>query len=116
MIDRGVRVIYQELNLIPYLSVAENIFLGREPVKNMYTRLIDWEQMHAKVSKIMQLFDLDINPKASVSTLGVAQQQLVEIVKALSLQSDIIVMDEPTATLTSNEVEKLFNIIRNLRK
>ena len=116
MIDRGVSVIYQELNLIPYLSVAENIFLGREPVKNRYTRLIDWKQMYARVSEIMGFFDLDINPKARVSTLGVAKQQLVEIVKALSLQSEIIVMDEPTATLTGNEVDKLFNIIRNLRK
>lgn len=116
MIDRGVSVIYQELNLIPYLSVAENIFLGREPVKNICTRLIDWKQMYARVSEIISCFDLGINPKARVSMLGIAQQQLVEIVKALSLQSEIIVMDEPTATLTSNEVNKLFNIIRNLRK
>jgi len=116
MIERGVSVIYQELNLVPYLSVAENIFLGREPIKNKCIRLINWDKMHTKVSEIMQLFDIDINPEARVSTLGIAHQQVVEIAKALSLQSEIIVMDEPTATLTGNEVDKLFNIIRNLKK
>lgn len=116
MIDRGISVIYQELNLIPNLSVAENIFLGREPIKNMFTRSINWQQMYARVSEIMGRFDLDVNSKALISTLGVAKQQLVEIVKSLSLQSEVIVMDEPTATLTGNEVEKLFNIILNLRK
>ncbi|NIP27452.1 MAG: ATP-binding cassette domain-containing protein [Phycisphaerae bacterium] len=116
MIDRGVSVIYQELNLIPYLSVAENIFLGREPLKNKFTRLINWDEMHLRVSEIMQLFDIDINPEARISTLGIAYQQVVEIAKALSLQSEIVVMDEPTATLTGNEVDKLFKVIRNLKK
>jgi ribose transport system ATP-binding protein len=116
MIDRGVSVIYQELNLIPYLSVAENIFLGREPLKNKFTRFINWDEMYLKVSEIMQLFDIDMNPKARVSSLGIAYQQVVEIAKALSLQSEIIAMDEPTATLTGNEVDKLFKIIGNLKK
>ena len=115
MIDYGISVIYQELNLIPYLSVAENIFLGREPL-NRYTKFIDWKEMYKKVNEIMQLFNMDIDPKTKIHTLGIAYQQVVEIAKALSLQSDIIVMDEPTATLTGHETEKLFNIINTLKR
>jgi ribose transport system ATP-binding protein len=114
MLDYGISVIYQELNLIPYLSVAENIFLGREPLKPG-TGLIDWPAMHDKVRQILQPFGVKLDPKTKVYTLGIAYQQIVEIAKALSLESDVIVMDEPTATLTGHETERLFEMIDTLK-
>jgi ribose transport system ATP-binding protein len=113
MINAGVSVIYQELNLVPYLSVAENIFLGREPLRA--GGLIDWRKMGEEVDKLLAPFKLSLDPRARVSTVGPAYQQVVEIAKALSLKADIIVMDEPTAPLTGSEVDKLFEIIRNLK-
>jgi ribose transport system ATP-binding protein len=113
MIDAGVSVIYQEVNLVPDLSVAENVFLGREPLRA--GGLIDWKAMRTEVQKLLEPFNLSLNPFAKVATIGPAYQQVVEIAKALSLKADIIVMDEPTAPLTGSEVEKLFEIIRNLK-
>jgi len=113
MIDAGVSVIYQELTLVPYLSVAENIFLGREPRRAGL--LIDWKAMRAEVERLLQPFKLSLDPFAKVYSLGPAYQQVVEIAKALSLKADIIVMDEPTAPLTGSEVDRLFEIIRNLK-
>jgi ribose transport system ATP-binding protein len=84
MMDAGVSVIYQELNLIPYLSVAENIFLGREPLKQG-THLINWAAMYTRVERILGPFNVQLDPKAKVYTLGIAYQQIVEIAKALSL-------------------------------
>lgn len=115
MLDAGISVIYQELNLIPYLSVTENIFLGREPIKKG-TTLIDWASMYARVEEILRPFNIKLDPKAKVYTLGIAYQQIVEIAKALSLESDVIVMDEPTATLTGHETERLFDIIDTLKE
>ena len=115
MLDYGVSVIYQELNLVPYLSVAENVFLGREQLKGK-TQFIDWKHMHEKVNEILQPFHVDLDPKTKVYTLGVAYQQIVEIAKALSLESDVIVMDEPTATLTGHETERLFDMIDLLKE
>ena len=113
MIDAGVSVIYQELNLVPYLSVAENIFLGREPRRA--GGLIDWKAMRREVEKLLAPFSLSLDPRAKVHSIGPAYQQVVEIAKALSLKADIIVMDEPTAPLTGSEVDRLFEIIRNLK-
>jgi ribose transport system ATP-binding protein len=113
MIDAGVSVIYQELTLVPYLSVAENIFLGREPRRA--GGLIDWTVMHREVERLLAPFSLSLSPRARISAIGPAYQQVVEIAKALSLKADIIVMDEPTAPLTGSEVDKLFEIIRNLK-
>jgi len=113
MLDCGVSVIYQELNLIPYLSVAENIFLGREPLKG--NGLIDWKTMYAKVQEILEPFKIEIDPRTKVYTLGIAYRQIVEIAKALSLDSEVIVMDEPTATLTGHETERLFEMIDTLK-
>lgn len=116
MLNAGISVIYQELNLIPHLSVAENVFLGREPVRKKFPGLIDWREMYEKVNELMKLFNLNISPTAKVNSLGIAHQQVVEIVKAISIESDIIVMDEPTATLTGQEVDKLFEIIDTLKR
>jgi ribose transport system ATP-binding protein len=114
MIDSGVSVIYQELNLIQHLSVAENIFLGREP--KLAGLFINWKKMYRDVEALLEPFNVGIDPRAKISSLGPAIQQVVEIVKALSLKSDIIVMDEPTAPLTGNEVERLFEMINSLKK
>lgn len=113
MIEAGVSVIYQELNLVPYLSVAENIFLGREPRRA--GGFIDWKTMRQEVKKLLEPFGLSVDPRAKIYSIGPAYQQVVEIAKALSLKSDILVMDEPTAALTGNEVDRLFEMIRNLR-
>ncbi len=113
MIDAGVSVIYQELNLVPYLSIAENIYLGREPLRK--NRLIDWHTLHQNVRDLLKPFNIDLDPKAPVHTIGPAYQQLVEIAKALSLHSDILVMDEPTAPLTGKEVDHLFELIQDLK-
>ncbi|HET6436884.1 MAG TPA: sugar ABC transporter ATP-binding protein, partial [Anaeromyxobacter sp.] len=114
MIDAGVSVIYQELNLVPYQSVAENVFLGREPRRA--GGFIDWKKMRADVRRLLEPFGLSLDPRARVNTLNPAYQQVVEIAKALSLRSDILVMDEPTAALTGREVDRLFELIRNLRR
>ena len=113
MLNAGVSVIYQELNLVPHLSVAENVMLGREPRKT--GGLIDWKAMRAEVQKLIAQFNLKLDPRTPVYRISPAYQQVVEIIKAISLRSDILVMDEPTASLTGNEVERLFEIIRQLR-
>ena len=113
MLNAGISVIYQELNLINHLTIAENIFLGREPRHK--SGLIDWKTMYAHVEELMASFKIDLNPRAKVYTISPAFQQVVEIVKALSLKSEILVMDEPTAPLTGNEVDRLFDIIANLK-
>ena len=114
MINLASGVIYQELNLIPYLSVSENIFLGREPKTSFGT--IDWSRMHEMTREALAPFKLDIEPQQKVYSLGAAHQQIIEIAKALSLNAEILVMDEPTAALTGNEVERLFEIIKQLKK
>ena len=113
MIKHKVGVIYQELNLIPYLSVAENIFIGREPLNKLGG--IDWKKMRQLTKDLLTPFNLDIDVNQKVISLGAAYQQIIEIAKALSLQADILVMDEPTAALTGNEVDKLFEIIAKLK-
>ena len=99
----GISIIYQELNLIPELSVAENIFLDRQPKRNGF---IDWKQMNQDAEKILEGIDMKIPPKMIVSTLSVAQRQMVEIAKAVSLGARLVIMDEPTSTLTEGETRK----------
>jgi ribose transport system ATP-binding protein len=113
MITAGIGVIYQELNLISHLSVAENIFIGREPRHAIGT--IDWKTLHQAAREVLKPFELDLDPRQKVYTLGPAHQQIVEIAKALSLKAEILVMDEPTAALTGNEVNRLFRIIQKLK-
>ncbi|MFZ5753135.1 MAG: sugar ABC transporter ATP-binding protein [Bacillota bacterium] len=109
----GIATIHQELNLIPQLSVAENIFLGREFTNKFGT--IDWRKMAEEAGKILAELDLNISAQALVGDLGIAEQQMVEIAKALSLKARIIIMDEPTATLTEKETNRLFKAIKRLR-
>lgn len=110
----GISVIYQEFNLVPYLTVAENIFLGRESMKN--TCLIDTKDIIKNSRKILDDLDLGLAPDKLVNELGVAKQQMVEVAKALSMNSRIIIMDEPTAALGDHEIEQLFKTIKGLKK
>ncbi len=109
----GVSVIHQELVLVPEMTVAENIYLGREPMK---AGAVDQTRMKAEASKLLDAFELDIDPATAVGRLTIAQQQMVEIVRALSFHSRILVMDEPTSSLSDKEVEFLFGIIRKLKE
>ncbi|MBU5313910.1 sugar ABC transporter ATP-binding protein [Tissierella carlieri] len=112
--DKGIAIIHQELNLIPYLTVYENIFLGRE--LKLTTGVLNKREMIRQSDELLRKLKININPNVKVNTLSIAQQQMVEIAKALSLNAKIIIMDEPTDTLTDQEVENLFEIIRELKK
>ena len=111
----GINMIYQEFNLSPYLSVAENIFLGREPLRKRGP-FIDWSRMYSDARDILAKIDVSLDVRRPVNELSVAEQQMVEIGKALSFNAKILVMDEPSATLTEHELESLFNLIRSLRE
>ena len=111
---KGIAIIHQELNLVPYLTVYENIFLGRE-MKSPYGGLYK-KEMIKQSREILERLKVNISPTTTVNYLSIAQQQMVEIAKALSLNAKIIIMDEPTDTLTDNEVSSLFEIIRELKK
>ena len=111
--ERGISIIYQEFNLVSSLTVAENVLLGREPVKTIG---IDWQSMRRTTSALLDRLGVSLPVDAEVRLLSVAQQQMVEIAKALSVDARIIVMDEPSAALTEREVEKLFEIIRTLAR
>jgi len=112
--ERGVSIIFQEMNLLKNLTVAENIFLGRQPLAR--TGIIDWKKMNLDARSLLDAIQSDISEKAMVSSLSVGQMQMVEIAKALSFKSNIIIMDEPTSALTEKEVQALFNIIKQLKK
>ncbi len=109
----GIAIIFQELSLVKELTVGENIFLGREPAK---FGVINWSELYSKASQLLKDLNLPINPKTPVGNLGIGQQQLVEIAKALSQNANILVLDEPTAALTESEVETLFGILRSLQE
>jgi len=113
--DLGITTIYQEFNLIPELSIAENMFLGRLPIKGAIPR-VDWRKMAADARNFFERFGIPLNPEIPVGDLSVAEQQLVEIAKALSIKARIIILDEPTATLSDREIAALFTLIRRLRK
>jgi ribose transport system ATP-binding protein len=111
----GISMIYQEFNLSPYLSVAENIFLGREPRLGR-TPFINWKKMYADAREVLGRIRVDLDVRKPVNECSVAQQQMIEIGKAISFNSKIIVMDEPSATLTDHELRALFDLIRTLRR
>ncbi|MFP5262076.1 MAG: sugar ABC transporter ATP-binding protein [Blastocatellia bacterium] len=108
----GIAVIYQELSLVKEMSIGENIFLGREPRR---FGVIQWEDLYSRARALLGDLHLPFDPRTPVGHLGIGQQQLVEIAKALSHEARILVLDEPTAALTDAEVETLFAILRNLR-
>jgi len=108
----GVSIIFQELSLVKELTVGENIFLGQEPSR---FGVINWSELYHRATKLLQDLHLDIDPRVPVGNLGIGQQQLVEIAKALSKNARILVLDEPTAALTESEVETLFGILAKLK-
>lgn len=108
----GVAMVYQEFALAPDLSVAENLFLGREPAR---AGLVNRREERNRAGELLRRVGLDINPNRLVSSLTVAEQQRVEIAKALAIQAKILILDEPTATLAEKEIESLFEVIRNLK-
>ena len=110
----GIGVIHQEIVLVPHLSVAENIFLGREPVTRIGLR--DEKSIFSRAQKMVDDLDLDLDARAEIGSLPLAQQQMVEIVKAISFNVRILVMDEPTSSLSNDEVAKLFSTIKRLKK
>jgi len=109
----GISTIYQEFNLVPQFTVAENIFLGRQP---RHFGFVDRRKMREEARKLLDRMKVLVDPDALVSNLGVAQRQMVEIAKALSLNARILIMDEPTASLSGQEVERLFEIVRGLKE
>jgi len=115
-IAMGIAAIYQELNLSPYLSVAENIFLGREFKSESIIKFIDWKKTRTEAAKFLKELGQNIDVNTPVKNLGIGQQQMVEIAKALSTNASIIIMDEPTSSLSINETEELFNAIDRLRQ
>jgi ribose transport system ATP-binding protein len=112
--DRGISMIHQELNLMPHLTIAQNIYIGREPRRRIKF-MVDDETTNKDAESLFKMLNLDLDPNTRVAKLSVAKQQMVEIAKALSFNSRILIMDEPTAALTDAEIEDLFTIIRKLR-
>ncbi|WP_297405990.1 galactose/methyl galactoside ABC transporter ATP-binding protein MglA [uncultured Cetobacterium sp.] len=111
-LENGVSMVHQELNQVLQRSVMDNVWLGRYPQKGMF---VDHKKMYEDTKKIFEELDIDIDPRSKVSTLSVSQMQMVEIAKAFSYNSKVIVMDEPTSSLTEKEVGHLFKIINKLR-
>jgi D-xylose transport system ATP-binding protein len=111
--NAGIAIIFQELSLVKELTVGENIFLGQEPAR---FGVINWSELYQKASKLLQDLQLQIDPRTPVGSLGIGQQQLVEIAKALSKDAKLLVLDEPTAALTESEVATLFRILRSLKQ
>src|SRR5690242_12196073 len=108
----GVRIIYQELTLVPYLTAAENIFLGREPCS--IPGFVDARRMRAEAARLLETLGLRIDPDRPVREMGIAQQQMVEVAKALVDNARVLVMDEPTSALTNTEIDELFAAIQRL--
>jgi ribose transport system ATP-binding protein len=113
--ELGVAIIYQELSILPHLSVAENIFLGRMPRRKGAPWLVDWQECHRHSAELLAQVGLNIGPRTIAGRLKIADQQMVEIAKALSERAKIVVMDEPTTPLTNREVETLFETVRLLQ-
>jgi ribose transport system ATP-binding protein len=112
--EQGIRVIYQELNTLDTLSVAENIFVGALPDKK-FSILVDWKKLYADAAGVLEKMGVQIDPRRIVGELSLHEKQIVEIAKALSAEARILVMDEPTAALGEEETESLFQTISNLR-
>lgn len=111
--EAGISIIHQELNLVGNLTIAENIFLGREFTKTL--GLIDWDKMYSEADKLLTRLGITLSSRRLCGELSISEQQMVEITKALSFESKVIIMDEPTDALTEKETEALFKIIRELK-
>lgn len=109
--QEGINVIFQEFSLIPDLSVAENIFLNRELTRGLR---VDWNAMYRRAAEVTKMLEIDLDPRTEVRDLPVAQQQLVEIARALAFDAQVVVMDEPTAALSEVEIDRLLHLVRAL--
>jgi ribose transport system ATP-binding protein len=109
----GISTVFQEFSIVPTLSVAENIFLGRLPRSRL--GLIDWDAAHARAGEILARMGLDLDPATIVGTLSVARQQMVEIAKAVAAGANLLILDEPTAALGLDEIDQLHGLLRRMR-
>ena len=111
----GISMIHQELSLIPYLTVGQNIFLGREP-RARVGAFIDWPELYQQAQVLLDRLNVNVDSRASVQDLSIAQRQMVEVAKALSFNADLIAMDEPTSSLTDRETEILFQVMGSFKE
>jgi len=111
-VQSGIRVVYQELELVRDLSVAENVFFGRLPTRGMR---VDWARLELETAVVLEQVGLEVSPRARVRQLGIAAQQLVEIARALPLEARVLVLDESTSALSPVEIDRLFVLLRRLR-
>lgn len=110
--ELGVSIIYQELSLVPQLNAMENLFLGFLPVKG---GRVDWKYVASEAKRVFEMVGLDVNMKVPVRDLGAAQKQLIEVARSIIHKSKIVVMDEPTSSLTNKEVDALFQVIESMK-
>jgi ABC-type sugar transport system ATPase subunit len=113
--DLGISFVHQELALVPQLSIAENVFLGRHPSRRIGLPIVKWSELRERAQQLLAELGHDVNPRTLVGDLTIAEQQLVEIARALACVSRLIIMDEPTAPLSEHETERLFEVISRLR-
>jgi D-xylose transport system ATP-binding protein len=111
--DEGIAIVFQELTLVPDMTVGENVYLGKEQLERGF---INWNELYSDTEKILKQYKLDILPQAIVKSLGVGKMQMVEIAKALSENAQVLILDEPTSALTEAEIEKLMEILRTLKQ
>jgi ribose transport system ATP-binding protein len=114
-IEAGIAFVHQELNLFDNLDVAGNVYIGREPVHGGLLKLIDRKRLHTQVRPLLERLGVDFGPDAPLADLSLAQRQLVEIIKALSLDARLVIMDEPTSSLTLTETDRLMRVIAGLK-
>ncbi|MBB2182062.1 sugar ABC transporter ATP-binding protein [Lachnospiraceae bacterium MD1] len=110
--ENGISTVYQEVNLCPNLTVAENLFIGREPMR---FGMIDWKTMNKKSKEILQELDIDIDVTIALENYSIAIQQMIAIARAVDMSAKVLILDEPTSSLDDNEVEKLFRLMRHLK-
>jgi len=110
--NKGIAIVYQELTLVPTMSVGENVYLGREPLEH---GSINWNRLYANTREILEKYGLDVQPHVIVKSLGVGKMQMVEIAKALSEKAQVLILDEPTSALSEAEIDKLMDILGILK-
>ena len=111
-IEEGIAIVYQELTLVPDMTVGENVFLGKEPVEGPG---INWDKLYADTQQLLEKYNLDIQSQAEVGSLGVGKMQMTEIAKALAENAKVLILDEPTSALAEDEIEGLMEILRTLK-
>ena len=114
ILKKGISMVYQELNNLPYLTIAENVFVGREP-KQKNRCFVDKKEMNRACGRLLKEFGQTLKPGAMMGELRVAQAQVIEIIKAVSRNARVVIMDEPTSALSASEVEELYGTIRRLK-